>query len=118
MPDLGVAHLALGQADVAAGRREGRVWVGGPELVEDRRLGLRDRVPGPSAPAPAVEDHSASEGTGMLVGRREAGSSPQAAASMIAAKSLGSRLAPPTSAPSTSGCESSSAALSGLTEPP
>ena len=40
------------------------------------------------------------------------------AASTIAAKSPGSRLAPPTRAPSTSGSAISSAALSGLHEPP
>ena len=40
------------------------------------------------------------------------------AAATIAAKSSGSRLAPPTSAPSTSGWETSSSAFSGLTEPP
>ena len=45
--DLGVAHLAVGQADVAALGRELRVRVALPELVEDRRLGKRDRVAGP-----------------------------------------------------------------------
>ena len=37
---------------------------------------------------------------------------------MIPVKSNALRLAPPTSAPSTSGCDRSSAALSGLTDPP
>ena len=39
-------------------------------------------------------------------------------AATIAAKDSGSRLAPPTSAPSTSGSASSSAALSAFTLPP
>ena len=41
-----------------------------------------------------------------------------AAARQMAVSDSGSSDAPPTSAPSTSGCRSSSAALSGLTEPP
>ena len=40
------------------------------------------------------------------------------AAATIAANSAGSRLAPPTSAPSMSGWDSSSAALAALTLPP
>ena len=56
---------------------------------------------------PAVEHDEADGGDGHA-----------AAASTIAAKSPGSRLAPPTSAPSTSSSASSSAALSGLHEPP
>src|SRR5690606_16525886 len=39
-------------------------------------------------------------------------------ASTMRANDSGSRLAPPTSAPSTSGCANSSAAFSGFTEPP
>ena len=40
------------------------------------------------------------------------------AAAIIAVKSAAFRLAPPTNAPSTSGCESNSLALSAFTEPP
>ena len=42
--DLGVAHLPVRQADVAALGRELRVRIAVPELVEDRGVGLRDRV--------------------------------------------------------------------------
>ena len=61
--DLGVAHLPLGQADVAPARRQGRARVAPPELVEDRGLGERDGVarPGLRQP-PAVEDHEGERG--------------------------------------------------------
>ena len=66
-------------------------------------------LPGPElGDAPAVEDDQRDGGDG--------GHYP--AASTIAANSAGSRLAPPTRAPSMSGWAISSAALSGLTEPP
>ena len=69
-------------------------------------------LPGPGGASPQPSRMtSASEGTGG------AGHG-YPAASTIAAKSAGSRLAPPTKAPSMSGWESSSAALPGLTEPP
>src|SRR5436190_10709030 len=55
--DLRVAHLAGRQADRLARGLQRRVRALGPEPVEVRRLGERDRVPraGRSA-APAVED--------------------------------------------------------------
>ena len=107
--DLGVAHLAVGQADVTTLGRELRAREAAPEIVEDRRLGERDRVAGSGRrQTPAVEDDQRQRGDG----RR------QPAASTIAANSSGSRLAPPTKAPSMSSCASSSAALAGLTEPP
>ena len=105
MADLGVAHLALGQADRLALGGELRVRVRLPQPVEHGGVGERDGVPRPvRGEAPSVEDD---EGD---VHRR--------AASTIAAKLPASRLAPPTSAPSTSGSESSSAALSGFSDPP
>ena len=107
--DLGVAHLPFGEADVAPLGRELGVGELRPEPVEDRRLGDRDRVAGAGlGDAPAVEDDQRDGGDG--------GHYP--AASTIAANSAGSRLAPPTRAPSMSGWAISSAALSGLTEPP
>ncbi len=55
--DLGVAHLALWQADVTALGGELRVGIALPEAIEDRRLGERDRVAGPRlGKPPAVED--------------------------------------------------------------
>ena len=102
--DLGVPHLSVGQADRLARGGERRVRVARPEIVEDGRLGELDRVARPGwREAPAVEDDEGYEGE---------------AARQIAANDSTSSDAPPTSAPSTSGWASSSAALSGLTEPP
>ena len=107
--DLGVAHLAVGEADVAALGGELGVRVLIPEAVEDRRLRQRDRVPRAGlGQAPAVEDDQ----------RQRGDQRHQPAASTTAAKSPASSAAPPTRAPSTSGRASSSAALSSLTEPP
>ena len=104
MADLGVAHLARRQADRLAGRLDRRVRVLGPQPVEDRRVRLLDRVPGTGrGEAPPVQDDERYE---------------RVAARQIAANDSTSSEAPPTSAPSTSGRPSSSAALSGLTEPP
>ena len=110
MADLRVAHLPVGQADVAPLGGEFGVGELRPETIEDRRLGQRDRVAGAGrGKSPAVEDHQRQRR------HRQLG---HPAASTIWAKSSGSRLAPPTSAPSMSGCAISSAALPGLTEPP
>ena len=107
--DLGVAHLPVGQADVATLGREPGVREALPEVVEDRGLGERDRVAGPGlGQAPAVEDDERDRGDGQR------GQVAQPAASTIAAKSSGSSAAPPTRAPSISGRPSSSAALRGL----
>ena len=112
--DLGVAHLPVGQADVAALGRELRC--AGKRSQSRSKTGVSASeiaLPGPgSAQPPAVEDDQRERGDGPGSARA------QPAASTIAAKSSGSRLAPPTRAPSTSGRPSSSAALAGLTEPP
>ena len=112
VPDLGVAHLAGREADRLARRLQGRVRVLGPEAVEDGRLGQVDRVPRPwRRAAPAVEDDERYEA--RLRSLRTA-----RAAWQIAVNDSTSSEAPPTSAPSTAGCPRSSAAFSGLTEPP
>ena len=104
MADLGVAHLPGRQADRLAGGRESRLRILGPEPVEDGRLRELDGIAGTARrAAPAVEDDERYEVD---------------AARQIAAKESGSSEAPPTSAPSIEGWESSSAAFSGLTEPP
>ena len=101
MPDLGVAHLAIRQADVAPTRRQRRVRVAGPELVEDRRRGLADRVArARRSQAPAVEHDQRQRGTGTAAARR--GGSPAAPRRRSPRRSSGSRLAPPTRAPSMS----------------
>ena len=58
MADLGIAHLAAGQADVVAGSVQKAVRPVPPQPVEGRRLGLADGVVGGIvAPTPAVQDH-------------------------------------------------------------
>ena len=108
-PDRQVAHLAVPhltgrQAGGLAGGLDRRVRELAPQPVEHRRLGQLDGVarPGRRA-APAVEDDERYEWDAV---RHKA------------ANESTSREAPPTRAPSTALCESSSAAFSGLTEPP
>ena len=56
--DLGVAHLAVGQADIAAGGVQEGVRAALPQPVEVRLARLADGiVGGVLAPAEAVEDH-------------------------------------------------------------
>ena len=52
MADLGVAHLAVRQADGLARGGELRVRIVAPQPVEDRRLGELDRVAGPGGAIP------------------------------------------------------------------
>ena len=89
MTDLGVAHLALGQAHGLTRCLQGRVRIAAPEPVEDRCLRELDRIarPGRRA-APTVEDDERYEVD---------------AARQIAVKESGSSDAPPTRAPSTEG---------------
>ena len=103
MADLGVPHLPLGQTDSLARGDEAPVRIGRPQVVEDGRARERDGVSrSRRRAAPAVEDDERYE----------------RAARQISAKDSISSEAPPTRAPSTSGCASSSAAFSGFTEPP
>ena len=98
--DLGVAHLPVGQADVAALGGELGVGEAAPEAVEDRRLGERDRVARAGlGQAPAVEDDERQRGdsarsTGRLddrgeVGRVEAGAADQRAVDVGLSQQLG-----------------------------
>jgi hypothetical protein len=108
VPYLGIAHLTGWQPDRLPGRVELGVRIRLPERVEDRCRGERDRIAGARGrDAPAVEDDEHDRWQGH-----------RGAAATIAANATGSRLAPPTSAPSTSGRLKSSAALSALTLPP
>src|SRR4051812_14980662 len=112
MTDLAVAHLALRQADGAARGVQARAPEARDEAVEGRRARELHRVPGAGrCEPPAVEDDERDRA------RRHALAT-DAAAARIAAMLSTSRQAPPTSAPSTSGCDSSPAALSALTLPP
>src|SRR5205085_206970 len=106
MPDLGVAHLSVGQPDGLTRGDERRVRILAPQLVEDGRLRERHGIAGPGRRAPPpVEDDERYE-------------LERAAARHMEANESRSSEAPPTSAPSTSGCAISSPALSGFTEPP
>ncbi len=58
VPDLGVAHLAVGQTDVAARRAQEGVRPRAPEAVEGRRPGLQHGVVGALvAPTPPIENN-------------------------------------------------------------
>src|SRR5688500_12841483 len=108
---LRVAHLSVRQPDSTARRDELRGRVAREELVEDGRPRELDAVPGAGRrEPPAVEDRERDE--------REPVRAHVTAARQIAANDSGSSEAPPTSAPSTAACAISSAAFSGLTEPP
>src|SRR5436189_3933792 len=102
--DLGVPHLAGREPRRLARGLDRRVRVAPPQVVEDGRVRQLDGVPRPRRrAAPAVEDDERYEGI---------------AARQMASKESISSDAPPTSAPSTASRPSSSAALSGFTEPP
>src|SRR3954462_14729439 len=102
--DLRVPHLPGRQADGFPGGVERRGRKRTPETVEVRGPRELDGVSGAGRrAAPAVEDDERYE---RMLARQ------------IAVKESTPSDAPPTSAPSTAGCASSSAALSGLTEPP
>ncbi len=120
--DLGVAHLALGQADGAPARGQLGVRIALPERIEHRRGRERNRVPGPRlGDAPPIENDERRTGRRQCIGpgrQRAHGPVAPPAALTIAANDSASRLAPPTRAPSMSGNASSSAALSALTLPP
>ncbi len=105
---LRVAHLALGEADRRAVGRERGVRMLLPELVEHRRVRQLHGVPRARLGQPPPVEHD----------QADARNAHGAAAATISAKPFGSRLAPPTSAPSTSGWARISAALSGFTLPP
>src|SRR6266542_1043008 len=102
---LRIAHLAGRQADALPRGRQRHVRALGPEPVEHGRLRELDGVPRPRwRAAPAVQDDEDYETS--------------VAAWQIAVNDSTSSEAPPTKAPSIPSCASSSAALSGLTEPP
>ena len=115
--DLGVPHLAVREPDRPAAGVELGVAIGAPQLVEHGSVGELDGVSGARRrEPPAVEDHQADRGHRRRTGtRREHHGT---AAATIPANSTGSRLAPPTSAPSTSGWARISAAFSAFTLPP
>ena len=108
MPDLGVAHLPLGEPDARPHRGQRGVGMLLPQLVEDRRLRQRDRVAGPGLSEPPAIQHHQADGR----------DSHARAASTIAANASGSSDAPPIRPPSTSGWARISAALSAFIEPP
>ena len=67
MPDLAVAHLAVGQADGAATGAELCVRVAREQAVHRRRVGQRDGVTGPRwCDPPAIEDDQRSGGPDLV----------------------------------------------------
>ena len=60
--DLGVAHLALGQADGGAGGREQTVGTRAGQAVPDRRFGQGDGVVVPLRPMPPAVQHAEDDG--------------------------------------------------------
>ncbi len=114
MTHLRVPHLPVGQPDGSSGGRELRRREADGEVVEDRRVREVDGISRPRRrETPAVEDHERDERQAFPAHLAIA-----AAARQIAARDAGSSEAPPTSAPSTACCPSSSLAFSGFTEPP
>ena len=109
--DLRVPHLAVRQPDRGTGCDELRRRVAATRSSNTGVARELDGVPRPGrSDPPPVEDHERDE--------RQPVRAHEAAARQIAANDSGSSEAPPTSAPSTAGCAISSAAFSGLTEPP
>ena len=107
MPYLGVTHLTGRQSYVPAGSDQFAMSVALPQRVKHGGIRELDGVPRSGrSDAPAVQDH------------QDDGLRHEVAAAAMASRLSGSSEAPPTSAPSMSGCDSSSAAFSGLTEPP
>src|SRR6202042_1029069 len=103
----------------APGRGQLRVRIRRPQLVEDRRRRERDGITRSGrGEAPAVEDDQGRGRARQPVRTGGANRRHQQAALTIAANVSASRLAPPTSAPSTSGSASNSGQLSSLTLPP
>ena len=113
--DLTVAHLARGQPDGFALGLQLGVRIALPEGVEDRRVGLRDRIARPGLGQPPTVEHDEADRRYRQVAH---GRTACWAASMILVNASTSSDAPPTRAPSTSGRASSSAAVSALTLPP
>src|SRR5262249_28657810 len=108
VPDLGVAHLALREADGLPGGRESRVRIARPQVVEHRGVGQLDRVPRPGRrDPPTVEDD-----------QRDEAQTASSAARQIASTDRGPTDAPPTSPRSRSGSGRRRGAVSGWTEPP
>src|SRR5580692_1085164 len=127
MSHLAVSHLPVRQAHRAPTRRQRRVRICLPQRVENRRARQRDRVAWTRiGKPPPVEHDQASTWDRQLSRpthpvhhpRRPCPHAHQAAAVTICANACASSDAPPTSAPSTSVSVKSSAAFSGLTDPP
>ena len=137
VPHLGVAHLARRQPHGRARGVERAVRVRGAQTVERGRARQADSVAGTIGRlTPAVHDHQhdrpeqaadrRERRVARLLGRQSAGrhagvrglAHAGSAKRTMRANSCASRLAPPTSTPSTSCCAISSLMLAALTLPP
>ena len=114
VPDLGVAHLPLGQPDGEPGARERRPRAAREQPVEVGRVARASRrcpAGGSARPKPSMMTRSTRAGCSHahgVVARR----------ATMSANESASSAAPPTSAPSMSGSAKNMRAFSGLTEPP
>ena len=118
MPDLGIAHLALRQADRLAGRLKARALTG-EQLVEKRRACKRDGIAGTCGRKPeAVHDNEAHRKREAFSRRRIENAHYCMTAFTSWMKESHLRLAPPISPPSMSGSATSASTLPGFIEPP
>ena len=124
VPDLGVAHLPLGQPDGQPGARDRRPWVrarrGGRGSASSASV---TALPGPGSARPKPSMMMSATGSRSRLAPRAVGSglnvgSAHRAAWTMSENESAFRAAPPTSAPSMSGSAKNMAAFSGLTEPP
>ena len=121
MADLGVAHLALRQADRILRRAERGVRPVREKIPPDRHPRAGDRVVGGRRPDPEPVDHDEDERAGTVsahavVASRAAAVTP--ARPTMPAISSGFRDAPPTSAPSMEGSATNSPMFAAVTLPP
>ena len=118
MPDLGVAHLALGQADRHVRRLKARA-LAREQLVEKRRVRERDGVARTCGrKSEAVHDNEAHGKREALARRRIENAHYCMTAFTSWMKESHLRLAPPISPPSMSGSATSASTLPGFIEPP
>ena len=118
VPDLGVSHLAFGQADRLARRLKARA-LAREQLIEKRRVRKRDGVARTCGrKSEAVHDNEAHGKREALARRRIENAHYCMTAFTSWMKESHLRLAPPISPPSMSGSATSASTLPGFIEPP
>ena len=118
MPDLGVAHLALRQADRLAGRLKARA-LAREQLIEKRRARKRDGVAGTCGRKPEAVHDDEAHGKRKALARRRIENAHYCMTALTSwMKESRLRLAPPISPPSMSGSATSASTFPGFIEPP